>query len=378
VNFEDGDTAEVELPSDDAKILLSPNVLQEAVKSAGQGRIVSSLAAVLKKKALSRDIFNAISGACFPLADLIREGKATFKSEQKVMREILKVLRNALLASGKELIKESHWDALLDALCEPGQEGFRFGLLDIEQFKCVGTDGGGGGGEKQKAGVKEGKKGIDGKEGVKQEKNKEEERDKEREKATRKEKEDGNGVGLKKEESKKEKKKDKGKDKGKQGKEKKGTEEGAKEAGKSGGGDGDGGLGQLKNKGARCEVFSAGEWWEAKVRKVRVLEGVEQVYSSFFFFLLKKKCLYSVFYVACLCVFFFVLKVRVLEGVEQVYVHYKGGNKEDDEWVELTPERVRPPQDGTHVSHHAAAQGTQLAFLFVLVLVQMLMQTTAR
>ena len=282
MTFEDGETAEAEFPSDDAKILLSPNVLQEAVKSAGQGRIISSLAAVLKKKTLPTDISNAISGACFPLADLIREGKATFKSEQKVMREILKVLRNALLASGKELIKELHWDALLDALCEPGQEGFRFGLLDIEQFKCVGTDGGGA--EKQKAGVKEGKKGIDGKEGVKQEKNKEEERDKEREKATRKEKEDGNGGGLKKEEAKKEKKKDKVKDKGKQGKEKKGTEEGAKEDGKSGGGDGDGGFGQLKNKGARCEVYTAGEWWNAKVRKVRVLEGVEQVYSLFFSF----------------------------------------------------------------------------------------------
>ena len=101
--------------------------------------------------------------------------------------------------------------------CEPGQEGFRFGLLDIEQFKCVGTDDGGGGG-KQKTGVKEGKKGIDGKEGVKQEKNKEEERDKEREKATWKEKEDGNGAGLTKDEAKKEKRKDKGKDKGKQGK----------------------------------------------------------------------------------------------------------------------------------------------------------------
>ncbi len=37
---------------------------------------------------------------------------------------------------------------------------------------------------------------------------------------------------------------------------------------------------------------------------------------------------------------FFSLKVRVLEGVEQVYVHYKGGKKEDDGCVELTPERV--------------------------------------
>ncbi len=81
---------------------------------------------------------------------------------------------------------------------------------------------------------------------------------------------------------------------------------------------------------------------------------------------------------AFLCSFFFVLKVRVLEGVEQVYVHYKGGNKEDDEWVELTPERVRPPQDDTHAAHNAAAQGTQLAFLFPSRKVQMLMQTTAR
>ena len=66
---------------------------------------------------------------------------------------------------------------------------------------------------------------------------------------------------------------------------------------------------------------------------------------------------------ACLCSFFVVLKVRVLEGVEQVYVHYKGSTKEDDEWVELTPERVRPPQDDKHVAHNAAAQGTRLALL---------------
>ena len=94
------------------------------------------------------------------------------------------------------------------------------------------------------------------------EKNKEEERGKEKEKATRKDKEDGNGAGLNKEEAKKEKKKDKGQDKGKQGKEKKPTDEGAKEVGKSGGGHGDGGFGQLKNIGARCEVHTARNWWK--------------------------------------------------------------------------------------------------------------------
>jgi hypothetical protein len=143
-----------------------------------------------------------------------------------------------------------------------------------------------------------------------QEKNKEEERDKEREKATWKEKEDGDGAGLTQDEWPRKRKGktraktrgsrgrrrrellppclwrrrdllalalDKGKqgkelfpfsskDKGKQGKEKKGTEEGAKEVGKSGGGDGDERFGQFKNKGARCEVYSAGEWWDAKVR----------------------------------------------------------------------------------------------------------------
>jgi hypothetical protein len=100
------------------------------------------------QKTLPTDISN-VADACFLLADLIREGKATFKSEENVVSEMIKVLRNALLASGKELIKELHWDALLDALCEPGQEGFRFGLLDIEQFKCVGTDDGGGGENKR-------------------------------------------------------------------------------------------------------------------------------------------------------------------------------------------------------------------------------------
>ena len=58
MTFEDGETAEAEFPSDDAKILLSPNVLQEAVQSAGQGRIISSLAAVLKKKTLPTDVSN--------------------------------------------------------------------------------------------------------------------------------------------------------------------------------------------------------------------------------------------------------------------------------------------------------------------------------
>ena len=42
------------------------------------------------------------------------------------------------------------------------------------------------------------------------------------------------------------------------------------------------------------------------------------------------------------------------------YVHYNGSNKEDDEWVDLTPERVRPRQDDKDVAHNAAAQGTRL------------------
>jgi hypothetical protein len=67
------------------------------------------------QKTLPTDISN-VADACFLLADLIREGKATFKSEQNAMSEMMKVLRNALLASGKELIKELHLDALLDDL----------------------------------------------------------------------------------------------------------------------------------------------------------------------------------------------------------------------------------------------------------------------
>jgi hypothetical protein len=51
---------------------------------------------------------------------------------------------------------------------------------------------------------------------------------------------------------------------------------------------------------------------------------------------------------------FFFLKVRVLEGVEQVYVHYKGGKKEDDEWVELT------------VRRSVSVLGTRLALLALL------------
>ncbi len=53
-------------------------------------------------------------------------------------------------------------------------------------------------------------------------------------------------------------------------------------------------------------------------------------------------------------------KVRNLEGVEQVYVHYNGSNKEDDEWVDLTPERVRPRQDDKDVAHNADAGDTIL------------------
>jgi hypothetical protein len=62
-----------------------------------------------------------------------------------------------------------------------------------------------------------------------------------------------------------------------------------------------------QNEGARCEVYSAEQWWCATV-----------------------------------------CKVRVLEGVEQVYVHYEGVHEEGAEWIELTPERVRPPQDDKH------------------------------
>ena len=61
------------------------------------------------------------------------------------MREILKVLHKVLTVSDKELIEESHWDILFDFLCEPRQEVFCVGLLDIDQFKCDDTEGGVGG-----------------------------------------------------------------------------------------------------------------------------------------------------------------------------------------------------------------------------------------
>ena len=63
-------------------------------------------------------------------------------------------------------------------------------------------------------------------------------------------------------------------------------------------------LSALKAKGTRCEVYSEGDWWQAKV-----------------------------------------LKNRVEEGREQVYVHYTGASADDDEWIDLHEDRIRAPSD---------------------------------
>ena len=275
------------------QVLLMPIVLQDAVKSAGEGRIAEVLASVLKKKSLSHEIANAISGALFPLADQIRQGKAAFKSEKEVVHEIVASLRRALLAPGSELIKEPQWDLMMKGLSEPGQPGFRFSLFDADEAS-KGKDATLGGETKGKEGKKE--------------KTKSKDKSKAKDIAQgHVDKQDAKG---KAEEVKEGKKSDKKKDKErlKEGDSQEGktldveaaTDSGHVQSRAAFGA----GLSALKAKGTRCEVFSEGDWWQAKVRKT-----------------------------------------RVDAGREQVYVHYKGATAEEDEWIDLHEDKIRAPSD---------------------------------
>lgn len=295
------------LPS---QVLLSPNVLQEAVKSAGESQIAHVLASVLKKKSLSPEIADAISGALFPLADQIRQGKA-FQSEKEVVHELVRLLRRALLTPGSELIKVPQWDSMMKGLSQPGQPGFRFSLIHADEANdtCAGATRGddnatfltsdatqegekkGKEGKREKTKSKEKSKAKDGEEG-------------EVDKQDTKGKASGAKEG-KKSDKKKEKARLKEIERGEGKEERKNLTETATGSGHMHnraelGAE----LSALKVKGTRCEVFSEGDWWQAKV-----------------------------------------LKNRVDAGREQVYVHYKGATPEEDEWIDLHVDRIRAPSD---------------------------------
>ena len=288
--------------------------MQEAVKSAGesQGRIAEVLAAVLKKKSLPTEIASAISGAFFPLADQIRQGAVTFQTEREVVQEVIAALKRVLLSPGRELIKETQWDSMIKRLStDPGQPGFRFSLVGSDTAIKPAPVGGA-------AATADGEK--KGKEGKKE---KAKSKDKSQSNDAVEDKTQGNdavvgqdekdGAPGQSDEAKEGKKSDKKKDKGKRkssapddGRQERKSETGAAASTSEVGGHvGVGGrLSMLKAKGTRCEVYSEGDWWQAKV-----------------------------------------LKNRVEEGREQVYVHYKGASAEDDEWIDLQEDLIRAPGD---------------------------------
>ena len=61
-----------------------------------------------------------------------------------------------------------------------------------------------------------------------------------------------------------------------------------------------------------------------------------------------------------LCCLVCLIKKREIQGLEQVYVRYAGGNKEDDEWVDVTEDRVRTRRP----EFHSEAQLTRLKQVF--------------
>jgi hypothetical protein len=138
VSFDDGETEEVDLPSKEAQLLLTTDVLVKALREAGQGRIFEALAAVLKKKSLNADTSNAIRGVCFALADKIREGKKKFKSEKKVVKELVGALQQALLDS--KLLDVAQWHLLLQELRKAEGGSFRFSLIKAKDLSEEGEN----------------------------------------------------------------------------------------------------------------------------------------------------------------------------------------------------------------------------------------------
>lgn len=259
---------------------------------------------MLKKKSLSTELASAISGAFFPLVDQIRQGKITFQTEREVVRELIAVLQRALLFPGRELIKVAQWDGMIKRLSsEPGKPGFRFSMISEDTASdgkaaphgaAAVTAGGekkGKEGKKEKTKSKDnpqGKDAVEGQDGkydapgqsddAKEGKKSDKKKDKERRKSSARD----DGRQEQKSES--------------------GAAVGTSEV------EGHAGVGRrlsaLKAKGTRCEVYSEGDWWQAKV-----------------------------------------LKNRVEEGREQVYVHYTGASADDDEWIDLHEDRIRAPSD---------------------------------
>ena len=251
VAFEDGETADAEIPSEDAQALLVPTALHAAVTTAAKGRLCTELAAVLKSKTVPEQLSDAISGACAPLADLILEAKSVFHSEKSVVTELVKRLSFSLMDPDRPLLTGEQWSAYLAALREPS-EGFRFGLLKKSGEQPEGGT--------RKAMAKEGREGKSN--------------------ATDKSKK----TGMKADSAKKRGQREEEDALGASGqKSAKPADEGEADATaleKVG----DGAAWQtsvLKSKGTLVEVFSDGEWWHAKVVRSRSEGGREQLFVHF-------------------------------------------------------------------------------------------------